>query len=75
LRLLGRKKDATTLLDVTLQRMNTGSFDSRSFASFGAYLSLARMVARDRGWPPALVLLERALTIAGTPQSASAASS
>lgn len=68
LRLLGRKKDATTLLDVTLQRMNTGSFDSRSFASFGAYLSLARMVARDRGWPPALVLLEHALTIAGTPQ-------
>jgi tetratricopeptide (TPR) repeat protein len=68
LRLLGRKKDATVLLDVTLMRMNTGNYDSRRFASFGAYLSLARMVGRDRGWPQALALLERALTLEGTPR-------
>lgn len=66
LRLLGRKKDATVLLDVTLERIHTGNYDSRGFASFGAYLSLARMVGRDRGWPPALALLERSLTIEGT---------
>lgn len=43
--------------------MDTGNYDSRTFASFGAYLSLARMVGRDRGWPQALALFEPALTI------------
>lgn len=68
LRLLGKNKEATILLDVTLERMNTGHYDSRGFASFGAYVSLARMVGRDRGWPHAVALLERARTIAGTPR-------
>jgi hypothetical protein len=68
LTLLKKPKLAKALLDASLERFATGQFDSRGFASTGAYVSLARVTFRQRGWAAAEPLLKRALEIKGTPR-------
>ncbi len=65
LRALKRDDLAKVALDVALDRMATGQFDSRGFASAGAYITLAEMVFAQRGWAAAEPWLTRALGVCG----------
>ncbi len=66
LRVLERDDLARMALDVAVDRMASGQFDARGFASGVAHVYLAEMVFAQRGWPAAEPWLARALAVCGS---------